>query len=119
MTPDITTLTLLVIIAVLFLTLAFAVAGLSYRVRADRLPAATRFVDVEHRLRTTEDELGRRQGELREVEQKISERDRFGAEVEVLKRMLAELKAELANLDAARVEIEQVKQEAADSGRTR
>lgn len=113
MTPDITTLTLLVIIAVLFLTLAFAAASLSYKAREARLPAATRFVDVEHRLRTTEEELGRRQGALREVEQQISERDRFAAEVEVLRRMLAELKAELANLDAAREEIEQVKAEAA------
>lgn len=113
MTLDITTLTLVVIIAVLFLTLAFAVASLSYKAREARLPAATRFVDVEHRLRTAQEQLGRSQDELREVEQKILERDRFGAEVEVLKRMIAELKGELANLDAAREEIEQVKQEAA------
>lgn len=115
MTLDTTTLTLLVIIALLFLTLAFAVASLSYKAREARLPAATRFVDVEHRLRTTEEELGRRQGELREVEQKISERDRFGAEAEVLRQEVATLKAEKENLAPAREEIEQVKREAAEA----
>jgi hypothetical protein len=119
MNLDITTLALLVIIAVLFLTLAFALASLSYKAREARLPAATRFVDVEHRLRTAQEDLGRRQGELREVEQKISERDRFAAEVEVLKRMAGELKAEHAALDAAREEIEQVKREAAEAAGAR
>ncbi len=115
MNLDITTLTLLVIITVLFLTLAFAVASLSYKAREARLPAATRFIDVEHRLRTTEEQLGRRQGELREVEQKISERDRFGAEAEVLRQEVATLKAEKDNLAPAREEIEQVKREAAEA----
>lgn len=113
MTLDITTLTLLVIIAVLFLTLAFTVASLSYKAREARLPAATRFVDVEHRLRTAQEQLGRSQDELREMEQKISERDRFGAEAEVLRQEVATLRAEKENLAPAREEIEQVKREAA------
>lgn len=112
---DITTLTLLVILAVLFLTLALAVAGLNYKAREARLPEATRFVDVAHRLRTTEEQLGRRQDELREVERKISERDRYAAEVAHLEERMAALRAELGSLAPAREEIEQVKREAAEA----
>jgi hypothetical protein len=107
------TLTLVVIIALLALAVVGMSAALAYSARAQRLPAATAYEDIYERLGATQTALMARQADLREVEQKIHERDRYAAEAAYLKEQVDKLQLEFANLAPARGEIEQVKAEAA------
>ena len=111
---DITTLTLLVIIAVLFLTLAFAVASLSYKAReappSRRDPLRRRRASPADRRGGARPAPGRAPGGGAEDLRARPFRRRGGG---APAGRWPTLKAEKENLGAAREEIEQVKQEAA------
>jgi hypothetical protein len=113
MMPDAPTLVLLVIIGLLALSLVSVSAGLVFNIRAQRLPAATRYEDVRERLAVSERLLTEREARLREVEQMIHDRDRYAAEAASLREQVETLRREYENLGPAREEIEQVKSEAA------
>ena len=110
---DAGTLTLVTIIALLALALIAASGALAFNARAQRLPAATRYEDIYERVGTLQTALTSKQIELREVEQKIHERDRYAAEAAYLKEQVDKLRLEHENLAPARAEIEAVKAEAA------
>lgn len=115
MTFDPTLITLAAILGVMVLAIFAMFAWGHYHQRASRLPESTRHDDIRQRLAIASDEFARKQTELRELEQKIHERDRFAAEVESYQRRLDEIRLELENLSAAREEISKVKAEAAEA----
>ena len=110
--------TTLVLPGTLFATvLALLMAGitLAFQIRKERMPAATRFENVNELVANLERQLVERRDELRDVEQKIQQRDRLAAEVGALDQRLEALRAEHAALAGAREEIDAVKREAADA----
>ncbi len=112
---DPTTLVLPAILAMIALAVVMSGTALIFNFRSQRMPAATRLEDVVERLAVTQATLTRKEAELREMNQAISDRDRDAAEVGALKEQLEAVKAELKTLDAARNEIEEVKAEAAEA----
>lgn len=115
MSFDPTLISLVAILGVMVLSIFAMFAWGHYHQRASRLPEATRHDDLRERLAVASDEFARKQAELRELEQKIHERDRFAAEVESYQRRLEEIRLELENLSSAREEISKVKTEAAEA----
>jgi hypothetical protein len=108
----------LVLPAILLLTtLALVMSGIAimFQIRRDRLPDATRFENIRELRAQEEQLLAVRKAELSIVEQKIQQRDRLIAEVAGLEERRTVVQAELASLDSARHEIEEVKSEAADA----
>lgn len=115
MSFDPTLISLVAILGVMVLAIFAMFAWGHYHQRASRLPEATRHDDIRERLAVASDEFARKQAELRELEQKIHQRDRFAAEVEIYQRRLEEIRLELENLSAAREEISKVKAEAGEA----
>lgn len=106
----------LILAAILLLTaLALVMSGIAimFQLRRDRLPDATRFENIRELRAQEEQLLAERRAELSIVEQKIQQRDRLIAEVAGLEERRIIVMAELASLDSARHEIEEVKSEAA------
>ena len=112
---DPSTLTLVVIIALLAVALIAVSTSIAFNARAQRLPAATKYEDIHERVGLLQRTYAEKQAELREVEQKISERDRYAAEAAYLKEQVEELRRALEQLAPARQEIEQVMEEAAQA----
>jgi hypothetical protein len=95
--------------------LALMMSGIAtaFQIRRARLPDATRLENVRE-LRVQEERiLAERRTELSVVEQKIQDRDRLIAEVSALEERRQAVQVELASLETARHEIEEVKQQAA------
>jgi hypothetical protein len=88
--------------------------AIMFQIRRDRLPDATRFENIAELRAQVERVLAERKLELSVVEQKIQQRDRLVAEVAGLEEQRTTVKAELASLDSARHEIDEVKSEAAE-----
>jgi predicted nucleic acid-binding Zn-ribbon protein len=108
--------TQLVLPAIILLTaLALVMSGIAivFQIRRDRLPDATRYENIKELRAQEESLLADRRQELSIVEQKIQQRDRLIAEVASHEERLAVIKAELATLEDARHEIEEVKTQAA------
>ena len=107
--------------AVVILALAVACSVLTIAViwnfaqRRARLPDATRYEDLKERAATTEVRLREQEELLREVNQKIHDRDRIAAEVAALTERLENLRAEFAALAGAEQQIEAMKQRAAEA----
>lgn len=112
---DTSTLTLLLLLVFLALTLGSAVGWITFAIRSERLPAATRLVDVEQRLSIAQEALDRKQLELREMDQKIADRDRLAAEAAALREQIDELNAQLRALEPARQDIAAALADAADA----
>jgi predicted nucleic acid-binding Zn-ribbon protein len=95
--------------------LALLMSGLAivFQIRRDRLPDATRLENVRELRAQEERLLAERRSELSIVEQKIQDRDRLIAEVSALEERRNAIQVELASLDTARHEIEEVKAQAA------
>lgn len=95
--------------------LAMVMSGIAavFQIRRDRLPDATRLENVRELRAQEERILAERRAELSVVEQKIQDRDRLIAEVSVLEERRNSIQVELASLDSARLEIEEVKERAA------
>ncbi|WP_377028804.1 chromosome segregation ATPase-like protein [Microvirga arabica] len=95
--------------------LAMMMSGIAvfFQIRRDRLPDATRLENVRELRAQEERLLAERRAELSIVEQKIQDRDRLIAQVSALEERHKAVQAELASLDAARREIEEVKEQAA------
>lgn len=89
--------------------------AIMFQIRRDRLPDATRFENIRELRAQEEQLLAERRAELSIVEQKIQQRDRLIAEVAGLEERLTAIKVELATLDDARREIEEVKSQAAEA----
>lgn len=106
------TLTSVVLLLVILLTVGMTSAWVVLDIRRARLPAATLLEDVEGRLAAKQEELERRRGELREIEQRIADRDRLAAEAAALRNDIEELKAQQEALGSARAEIAQTQEEA-------
>lgn len=106
--------TFVAILGVMALTIGATVIWGLHHVQIGRLPPATQYADIRERLAVIQVEFARKEAELRELNQKLHERDRFSAEVEVLERRLGECRLEWENLAPARDEIASVKAEAAD-----
>lgn len=116
---DPSNISLVAILVGMAITLGAAVAWGAYDIQKDLLPAATRFADVRERLALAQVELERKQVELQELDQKVHQRDRLIAEVQVHEQRLGELRLEWENLAAAREEISKVKSEAAEVATTK
>lgn len=101
----------------LITALALVMSGIAivFQIRKDRLPHSTRYENIRELAEQATHELNARKAELSIVEQKIADRDRLIAEVSALEERLRLLKAELASLDSARREIEEVKADAAEA----
>jgi hypothetical protein len=97
--------------------LALVMSGIAimFQIRRDRLPDATRYEHIRELRAQEEGLLAERRTELSIVEQKIQQRDRLIAEVASLEERLGAIKAELATLQDARREIEEVKSQAAEA----
>ena len=109
------TLLLPALLALVVLAMIMGGFAISYYIRCQRLPYATRYEHIRELRAQEERLLAERRLELSAVDQKIEQRDRFIAEVSALEERRDGLQAELANLDSARSEIEQVKREAAET----
>lgn len=87
----------------------------SFQLRRSRLPDAVTYEDIRERRISEEQRLTSLREEARLVEQQIKDRDRLNAEVGALQERLDATRLELAGLDTARSEIEDVKYQAADA----
>jgi predicted nucleic acid-binding Zn-ribbon protein len=103
---NVSTLTLVVLIVLIALALGAAVGWIIYALRAARLPAATKLVDVEERYAVAQEALQRKEQELRDIDQKITDRDRLAAEAAALRELIDELEARYASLGEAKKDIE-------------
>lgn len=113
MNPSILVLTSTIIASVLALVMS-AITIIFY-IRRARLPDATRYENLRE-LRVEEEMLlAERRQELSVVEQKIQQRDRLIAEVSAMEERIATLRMEMDSLDTARLEIEEVKEAAAQA----
>lgn len=79
------------------------------------LPDATRYENLTDRVAALEVRRLELDDLLRALDQKIHDRDRIGAEVAALTERLESLRAELAALDGAERQIEEMKQKAANA----
>ncbi len=112
---DVSTLALATALLVVALALVAATIGFGYASRRERLPAATRYEDIQEKLAIAKADLAEKKDELRLVEQAIQERDRYAAEAAALSEQIIELRAERENLEPAKAEIDQVKQKAQEA----
>jgi len=112
---DVSTVTLAVLVLLIALALGATVAWMIYAIRVVRLPAATKLVDVEERFAIAEEALQRKEQDLRDIDQKISDRDRLAGEAGALREQIDDLNAQLANLEPAREDIAATLQEAAEA----
>jgi hypothetical protein len=108
-------LALIISICVIALSVLMSFSAVSFRLRQARLPDATAFEDIRERRVSEEKRLSDLRDEARIIEQQIKEKDRLTAEVASLQQLIELLKMELANLEPARTEIEEVKQKAAET----
>jgi hypothetical protein len=86
----------------------------NFQIRRSRLPDATAFEDIRERRITEEQRFNALREEARLIEQQIKEKDRVSAEVAALQERLEVLRLESGSLETARVEIEDVKRQAAE-----
>ncbi|WP_296644358.1 AAA family ATPase [Roseinatronobacter sp.] len=112
---DVSTLTLLVLVVFIALALGAAVGWIIYVLRAARLPAATKLVDVEERYAVAQEALQRKEQELREIDQRIADRDRQAAEAGALRELIDDLNAQYASLEDAKKDIKATLDEAGDA----
>lgn len=94
---------------------AMALIAANFQLRRSRLPDATKYEDIRERRITEEQRLAGLRDEARLVEQQIKDKDRLSAEVAATQERLDAIRLELASLEAARAEIEDVKHEAAEA----
>lgn len=111
---DIADLTLALTLGILILALAAGLAWAVAVVRTDRLPAATRYIDIRERLASASEALRLAEAAKRDLDRQIHDRDRLAAEVAQMQTRVDELRLELENLAPARAEIDLVKQQAAE-----
>lgn len=112
---DVSTVTLAILVLLIAIALGATIVWMIYAIRVARLPAATKLVDVEERFAIAQEALQRKEQELRNIDQKISDRDRLVGEAAALRELIDELKAQQANLEPAREEISATMQEAAEA----
>lgn len=96
------------------LSSAMAFIAVNFHLRRSRLPDAAKYEDIRERRIAEEQRLADLRAEARAVEQQIQDRDRLSAEAAVLQERIDAMRLELASLDAARAEIEDVKHQAAE-----
>ena len=104
--PEVMALGLEAICLVSVLLFSFA-TGLKYQFSYDRLPAATRWSELESLVGTMEGQLELKREELRLIEQKLSERAEAEAEAGFWRAEVETAKAEYAALDGQRHEVEE------------
>lgn len=95
------------------LVLGTVVLGISFAMRRANLSPATAYVDILDRLGLAKAALTRTEEELASRQKEVFELDRMNAEVVAARAQLEAIRLELAQLDSARKEIEEVKGEAA------
>jgi uncharacterized coiled-coil DUF342 family protein len=105
---------LTIVLAVVLSVVTIVVAWDHARRRA-RLPDATRYENLREEVAGLEVRLRELQDQLREIDQKIHDRDRLAAEVAALTERRDNLRAELAALAGAEQQIEAMKQRAAEA----
>ena len=103
---DVSILTLILLVVLIALTLGATVVWVLYVIRSSLMPKWHELIGVEGQLAVALAAIERKEQELRELDQKIAERDRLAAEVVVLTEQKKELEAQLANLEPAREDIE-------------
>ena len=87
----------------------------SYERRSRRLPEATRYEGLIEKNAAMDADLIGKSEELRRLQAQIDTRDRLAAEAAALGEQISTLKVELAGLDGARQEIEQVQRDAVEA----
>ena len=96
---DLANLTLAATLGLVVLTLAAGLAWAGFLVRADRLPAATRYADIRERVALAQAELRRAEDAKRDLDRQIQDRDRLAAEVAHMQTRVDELRLELGTVD--------------------
>lgn len=86
--------------------------AVTFAMRRDRLPYATKFDDVREKVAALTAEEAAKREEIRRLDQMVTDRDRLVGEISALEERRDHLQTELANLDEARREIEDVRLEA-------
>lgn len=114
---EIANLILALTLGMLILAVAAGLAWAVAVVRTDRLPAATRYIDIRDRLASASEALRMAEAAKRDLDRQIHDRDRLAAEVAQMQTRVDDLRLELENLAPARAEIDLVKQQAADAAR--
>ena len=106
-------------VAVIVLAIAVGVLAItviwSFQRQLSRIPDATRYEDLKERAAAIEVRVKEREDLLRQVDQKIQDRDRVAAEVAALTERLENLRAERDALAGAEQQIEAMKQRAAEA----
>jgi chromosome segregation ATPase len=105
---------LTIVLAVVLSVITIVVAWDHARRRA-RLPDATRYENLREEVAGLEVRLRELQDQLREIDQKIHDRDRLAAEVAALTERRDNLRAEFAALAGAEQQIDAMKQRAAEA----
>lgn len=103
------------IIIVIFIVLASSIISILFIIQKSRLPYATKFVDLEEKVAIAEATLSEKRTQLSDIDRQITLRDHLTAEIGGLNDQIEKIQTELSSLDAARTEIEDVKQQAASA----
>lgn len=100
------------LVALIVLAALFGLVGVLWATQRSRLPAATRYIDIQEKLMLARADLAERQEKLFDLDRQISERAQLAGDVSALIEQRATLQAELAALDSARREIDEVRSQA-------
>lgn len=111
---DVMTLVIALAAGTLALGLVAAGAAVSYSLRRSRLPAATRYENIQEKLAIADADLAEKQKDLAELDQQIKEQDTLAAQIEALKSEQERLQLALDELEPAKQEINEVKEQAAE-----
>jgi len=109
-------------VAVIVLSIAMGVLAIaviwSFERRRSRIPDATRYEDLKERAAAIEVRILEHEDQLRQIDQKIHDRDRIAAEVAALTERLENLRVERDALAGAEQQIEAMKERAAEAAAT-
>jgi predicted nucleic acid-binding Zn-ribbon protein len=104
----------LIMVLMSMLVLVMGAVTWTYDLRSARLPQATRWDDLSHKLVSLGGQIADKQVELQEILRRIQDRDRIAAEVAALTEKLETLRLEISALGDAEIQIEEMKRKAAD-----
>jgi len=86
-----------------------------FDVRHARLPQATRLEDLSQRNESLAGQISEKQAELADIQRRIQDRDRVGAEVAALTQQREALQLEMAAMADTELQIDQLKRRTADA----
>lgn len=103
------------VVLILLLILTIGLVTASFDLRRARLPEATRWDDLNHRVGALALEIQDKTAAIRAMDQKITDRDRIAAEVAALSDQLEALRIAIAGLEEGERQVEALKHRAAEA----